>query len=434
MDPLSATRVLVVGGKAGIVRKAAALGLDVVHVQKPSAFDPDVVEHCSQLLLVDYQDVPTVTALVRALHEQRPFTRVFTQTEAAQAVVGHLTDTLGLPGNSERTTRLLHDKPALRALLNDRGIGPVAAVVRPTRDELRDFVKTAGAAVLKPTMGSGSLGVRRIASVDEVDEAWAWREAFGLEDFMAEEWLVGEELSVETFSRAGAHTVVAVTGKETGHGVVELGHVVPARLDDGELSAVASTVEALLEAVGLVDGPAHTELILTAAGPRVVESHSRRGGDRINDLVRLVHGIDLEEATYRLALEGDALPQPGEPEGAAAIRFLVAAPGTVTSVTGTAQAEAADGVVQVDVQVEPGDTVHELRWSEDRCGYVVVHAADTEAAVRRAAEAAAGIVIATEPAVIDGQVATLGTLLGEVDEVLDPFAARVTDPSAAPPR
>ncbi|MBB6439767.1 ATP-grasp domain-containing protein [Streptomyces candidus] len=431
---MSATRVLVVGGKAGIVRKAAALGLDVVHVQKPSAFDPDVVEHCSQLLLVDYQDVPTVTALVRALHEQRPFTRVFTQTEAAQAVVGHLTDTLGLPGNSERTTRLLHDKPALRALLNDRGIGPVAAVVRPTRDELRDFVKTAGAAVLKPTMGSGSLGVRRIASVDEVDEAWAWREAFGLEDFMAEEWLVGEELSVETFSRAGAHTVVAVTGKETGHGVVELGHVVPARLDDGELSAVASTVEALLEAVGLVDGPAHTELILTAAGPRVVESHSRRGGDRINDLVRLVHGIDLEEATYRLALEGDALPQPGEPEGAAAIRFLVAAPGTVTSVTGTAQAEAADGVVQVDVQVEPGDTVHELRWSEDRCGYVVVHAADTEAAVRRAAEAAAGIVIATEPAVIDGQVATLGTLLGEVDEVLDPFAARVTDPSAAPPR
>ncbi|MFH9134344.1 ATP-grasp domain-containing protein [Streptomyces sp. NPDC017524] len=431
---MSATRVLVVGGKAGIVRKAAALGLEVVHVQKPSAFDPDVVEHCSQLLLVDYQDVPTVTALVRALHEQRPFARVFTQTEAAQAVAGHLTDALGLPGNSERTTRLLHDKPALRALLNERGIGPVATVTRPTRAELHDFVKAAGAAVLKPTMGSGSLGVRRIASVDEVDEAWAWREAFGLEEFMAEEWLVGKELSVETFSRAGTHTVVAVTGKETGQGVVELGHVVPAPLDDGELSAVASTVEALLDAVGLVDGPAHTELILTAAGPRVVESHSRRGGDRINDLVRLVHGVDLEEATYRLALGGDPLPRPGKPDGAAAIRFLVASPGTVTSVTGTPRAEAADGVVQVDVQVEPGDRVHELRWSEDRCGYVVVHAADTETAVRRAAEAAALVVIATEPVAADGQAATLGTLLGEVDEVLDPFAARITDPSATSPR
>ncbi|MFF3174046.1 ATP-grasp domain-containing protein [Streptomyces sp. NPDC057900] len=421
---MSATRVLVVGGKAGIVRKAAALGLDVVHIQKPSAFDPDVVEHCSQLLLVDYQDVPTVTALVRALHEQRPFARVFTQTEAAQVVAGHLTDALGLPGNSERTTRLLHDKPALRALLNERGIGPVRTVTRPTAEELRDFVKAAGAAVLKPVMGSGSLGVRRIASVDEVGEAWAWREAFGLDDFMAEEWLVGEELSVETFSRAGAHTVVAVTGKETGQGVVELGHVVPAPLDGAERQAVVATVEALLDAVGLVDGPAHTELILTAAGPRVIESHSRRGGDRINELVRLVHGVDLEEAAYRLALDGDPLPQRAEPTGAAAIRFLVAAPGTVTSVTGAAEAEAMDGVVQVDVQVEPGDTVHELRWSEDRCGHVVVRAADAEAAVRLAAQAAARIVITTEPADgDDGRSATLSTLLDEVDEVLDPFAA-----------
>ncbi len=424
MIPLPATRVLVVGGKAGIVRKAAALGLDVVHVQKPSAFDPDVVEHCSQLLLVDYQDVPTVTALVRALHEQHPFARVFTQTEAAQVVAGHLTDALGLPGNGERTTRLLHDKPALRALLNEQGIGPVRTVTRPTAAELRDFVKAAGPAVLKPTMGSGSLGVRRIASVAEVDEAWAWREAFGLDDFMAEEWLVGEELSVETFSLAGAHTVVAVTGKETGQGVVELGHVVPAPLDGAERQAVVSTVEALLDAVGLVDGPAHTELILTAAGPRVIESHSRRGGDRINELVRLVHGVDLEEAAYRLALDGDPLPQREEPTGAAAIRFLVAAPGTVTSVTGAAEAEAMDGVVQVDVQVEPGDTVHELRWSEDRCGHVVVRAADAEAAVRLAAEAAARIVITTEPAAgDDGRSATLGTLLDEVDEVLDPFAA-----------
>ncbi|MFB7558661.1 ATP-grasp domain-containing protein [Streptomyces brevispora] len=421
---MSATRVLVVGGKAGIVRKAAGLGFEVVHIQKPSAFDPDVVEHCAQLLLVDYQDVPTVTALVRVLHEQRPISRVFTQTEAAQAVVGHLTEALGLPGNSARTTRLLHDKPALRALLNERGIGPVRTLTGPAHAELRDFVKAHGAAVLKPTMGSGSLGVRVITSPDEVDGAWAWREEFGLTDFMVEELLVGDELSVESFSAAGAHTVVALTGKETGGGVVELGHVVPARIGDADLAAVRDMVVALLDAVGLVDGPAHTELILTADGPRVVESHSRRGGDRINDLVRLVHGVDLEESTYRLALEENPVPAGPAADGAAAIRFLVAEPGVVTSVSGVQEAEAADGVVQVDVQVAAGDTVHELRWSEDRCGYVVARGADTGTAVRRAREAAARIVIATEPAAGGARPqATLGDLLEEVDEVLDPFAA-----------
>lgn len=422
---MSATRIVVLGGKAGIVRKAAALGFEVVHVQKPSAFDPDVVPHCAQLLLVDYQDVPTVTALVRALHEQRPIARVFTQTEAAQAVAGHLTDALGLPGNGARTTRLLHDKPALRALLNTRGIGPVATLTNPGREELRDFVKTHGAAVLKPTMGSGSLGVRKIHTVGDVDAAWDWREEFALGDCMVEQLLVGQELSVESFSSGGRHRVVAITGKDTGGGVVELAHVVPAPVTREEQDAVRTLVTDLLDAAGLTDGPAHTEVILTADGPRVVESHSRRGGDRINDLVRMVHGVDLEEATYRLAEDPDPLPGPFPADGAAAIRFLVAAPGVVTAVDGIGDAESADGVVQVDVQVGVGDTVHELRWSEDRCGYVVARAADAETAAHLAREAAARIVITTDgSAAVD--TSTLGDLLDEVDEVLDPFAATAT--------
>ncbi|OKK12256.1 hypothetical protein AMK16_32025 [Streptomyces sp. CB00455] len=416
-----AARILVLGGKAGIVRKAAALGFEVVHVQKPSAFDPDVVAHCAQLLLVDYQDVPTVTALVRALHEQQPISRLFTQTEAAQAVAGHLTDTLGLPGNSARTTRLLHDKPALRALLNGKGIGPVPTLTDPGREELRDFVATHGAAVLKPTMGSGSLGVRKIHSLGETDAAWAWREEFGLDTFMVEQLLVGRELSVESFSSQGRHRIVAITGKDTGGGVVELAHVVPAPVSDDERESVGDLVTALLDAAGLADGPAHTEVILTADGPRVVESHSRRGGDRINDLVRLVYGIDLEEATYRLALETDPLPADCPARGAAAIRFLVAGPGLVTAVSGVEDAESAEGVVQVDVQVSVGDTVHELRWSEDRCGYVMAYAADTGTAERLAREAAARITITTTP-LADTSPATLGDLLDEVDEVLNPFA------------
>ncbi|MCX5586279.1 ATP-grasp domain-containing protein [Streptomyces erythrochromogenes] len=420
---MTATRILVLGGKAVIVRKAAALGYEVVHVQKPSAFDPEVVPHCAQVLLVDYQDVPTVTALVRALHEQRPFARVFTQTEAAQVVAGHLTDTLGLPGNEARTNRLLHDKPALRALLNTRGIGPVPTLTAPGHEELRAFVAEHGGAVLKPTMGSGSLGVRKIESVAEVDAAWAWHEEFGVRDFMVEQLLVGRELSVEGFSVGGRHTIVAITGKDTGGGVVELGHVVPAPITGEEQESVRELVGSLLDAVGLVDGPSHTEVILTADGPRVIESHSRCGGDNINDLVRLVHGIDMEETTYLLADRDEPLSGPYPAEGAAAIRFLVAEPGRVTAVTGVDDARAAEGAFQVSVPLEIGDTVHELRWSEDRCGYVMAYAGDAAAAERLAAAAAAHITITTEPIDRAAQVrSTLGDILGEVDEELNPFA------------
>jgi hypothetical protein len=49
-----------------------------------------------------------------------------------------------------------------------------------------------------------------------------------------------------------------------------------------------------LDAVQLEEGPAHTEITLTSRGPRVIESHDRPGGDRINELVRVAYDVDLK--------------------------------------------------------------------------------------------------------------------------------------------
>ena len=49
-----------------------------------------------------------------------------------------------------------------------------------------------------------------------------------------------------------------------------------------------------LDAVGLVEGPAHTEIRLARNGPRIIESHNRNGGGRINELVRLTFGFDIK--------------------------------------------------------------------------------------------------------------------------------------------
>jgi biotin carboxylase len=414
--------VLIIGDSVRLVEKARPAGVDVIYVQKPSQFDPALVARSDQVLLVDYQRVLLVEGLVRALHRLRHFARIVTQSEAAQLVAGHLVDALGIAGNSGRTSRLLHDKAAMRGLLNERGIGPVPFVVNPSRDQMHAFVETNGGAVVKPTKGSGSLGVRRIGSSGEVDEVWAWCERFAIGDFLVEKLLVGAELSVETFSQAGRHTIVAVTAKDTDGGVVETGHVVPAPLSEAELAPVRELTVRLLDAVGLTDGPSHTEVILTSDGPRIVESHARRGGDRINDLVHIVYGVDLEAATYRLATPSAPLDGMHPARGAAAIRFLTAEPGTVTAVAGLAEARAHDGVVEAMVTVQPGAVVSELRWSEDRCGHVIVHAADAETAVSLARKAADSIVITTEPvAESPSPTATLADLLRPFDEVLDPF-------------
>jgi biotin carboxylase len=416
-------RVLAIGDSIKLVPKAESANIDIVYMQKPSQFDPALIAYCQQLVLVDYQHVPTAVAMATALHEIESIDRIVTQTEAAQLVAGHLTDVLGIAGTTGRTARLLHDKSAMRALLNESGIGPVPYVANPAHGELREFVAANGAAIVKPTMGSGSLGVRRIASLDEVDEVWAWCQAFGLGDFLVEKLLDGPEYSVESFSVNGRHTVVAVTAKETDGGSVELGHVIPAPVTEAELTRIGELTVRLLDAVGLTDGPAHTEVILTADGPRVVESHTRRGGDRINELVRLVYGVDMEEAAYHLGGPGDPLEGRLHPaRGAAAVRFLTAPPGTVTSVTGVDVAKAVEGVVEVVVSVQPGTAVSQLRWSDDRCGHVIARADDPDTAIALARKAAGHVVIATEPFNEDTAPAdTLNAILRPFDEVFDPF-------------
>jgi hypothetical protein len=110
---------------------------------------------------------------------------------------------------------------------------------------------------------------------------------------------------------------------------------------------------------------------------------------------------------------------PHEPHGAAAVRFLTADPGRVVSVTGAGRAAAIDGVLEVEVSVRPGDVVRPTRWSEDRCGHVLVRAHDSAAAAKLARRAAELIRIRTEPSG-DAVPSTLPEILASVDESLWP--------------
>ena len=52
----------------------------------------------------------------------------------------------------------------------------------------------------------------------------------------------------------------------------------------------------------VVASASHTEVIVTAEGPRIVGTHVRLGGDSIPELIQLVSGVDLEELWIRQTL------------------------------------------------------------------------------------------------------------------------------------
>jgi biotin carboxylase len=286
----------------------------------------------------------------------------------------------------------------MRTRLAERGLSPVAAALGRTAEDLHAFGTEHGFPfIAKPVSATGSFGVVLVEAdrVDAVAEEFA---DTGASAFLLEEHLDGPEISVETFTFVGRHVVLALTDKSTGDRFVEAGHTIPAVLDEAVVSEVVELVGAFLDTVGLTDGPSHVEVKLTAAGPRIVEGHCRRGGDRINELVRLAYGVDMEELTVAWAL-GRTEPLAGPPPAlrASAIRFADAPCGELVAVTGQDEVLSDPDVTELRVLHEIGQHVGPVRWSGDRAAYVIATGNTPAEAEAKAAESVARLVFSVTP-------------------------------------
>ncbi len=389
---MSLNRVLAVGGKRPLIEAARSHGLEVVHLQSPAGFDAATAELCAFTVVADFEDIGLAVELARGIDAIRPFVAAVAINEEALLPVAHINEALGRPGVAVRTVELLTDKWKMRTLLNEAGVSEVAARTGRTRADLEDFADRHGFDfIVKPVAGSASYGVSRIGSTEDIGRVWARMTDLGFTGFLMEEFLDGREISVEAFSFNGRHVVLGCTDKETNTGFMEMAHSIPARLGESERGAVVDLVTRFLDTVGLTDGPTHTEVKLTAKGPKIIESHNRRGGDRINTMMKAVYDVDIEALTVAWAARVvEPLEAAPAPRAGAAVRFFEAAPGVVREVRGTENiAEQAD-VVEFHLNFRPGQRVPPLRWSLDRAGYLVVvrdEVADATEAARRYAAA-----------------------------------------------
>ncbi|MER5464337.1 ATP-grasp domain-containing protein [Streptomyces sp. NPDC002668] len=395
--------VLVLGGGTRLPRALRGHGMYVVYGGTPDEFTSAHHEACDEAwLLADGSEDNWVRRAV-ALHQVVPFRRVVTVRERFLTAAARIGDALGLGGNPLDTVLTLKDKFLMRQSFD--GLvdgGAVQARLMHTPGDVDAFVARVGLpVVLKPRDGSGSEDIAVVRDTDGIRAA-RQRVRARPEALLAEEFLSGPEFSIETFTHGGRHKLLAVTEKFTGDNAVEIGHVIPARISADDRTALEETTCRFLDAVGLTEGPAHTEIILTASGPRVVESHNRPGGDGIVDLVRHVHGVDIRDL-LAAQTAGVALPAASEPAGAAATWFLTAAPGIATEVSGWEAAAGRPGVVAVSPGTRAGDTVTPLRGSGDRCGSVTAVAETPDEALDRARGALALVTIRTDAALRDQQ-------------------------------
>jgi biotin carboxylase len=377
------------------ILRAKELGLRVVAVDRNR--DAVGLEHADEAHVVDFADVEGVIDVARRSGIDGVLT---VSADRAVPIVAAVAEDLGLPGIGRQTAHLMTHKVAMRRRLAEGGVPqPRFAAVRARR-EARPAGETVGfPAVLKPADSGGQRGLFLLRSADDLDRhlhAALAESPSG--EAIVEAYTEGLELNGLVVARGGEPYLLLLSDRlrpqGEGFGVGWI-HSYPSRLFGDVLEEAERVALRAVRTLGLRDGIAFPQLIVSEGQALVVEVAARIPGGQMADLAFHALGVDLVEIALRQALGeevGDdiVVPRRSRPT---AIRFLTAKPGPlptgkVTKVSGLERVLQAPGVVQADVFLQEGETIRPVRLDGDRRGYVIA-TGDTNVQALELAEAAA---------------------------------------------
>lgn len=233
-------------------------------------------------------------------------------SDLAVVTVNYVADKLGLVANPVEYTDITTNKYKMRQALSSTGV-PCPSFKVVTDGEMVDVSDMTFPLIVKPTDRSGSRGVKKIMTADELSTAIdrAAGESFKKEAII-EEYIEGQEISVESISFNGQHHILQITDKVTTGApyFVELEHHQPSILPDMVKERVKIIVQEALNALHIHNGASHSELKITPDGDiKVIEIGARMGGDFIgSDLVKLSTGYDFVKGVVEVALGIFKLP------------------------------------------------------------------------------------------------------------------------------
>jgi biotin carboxylase len=380
------------------IARVRELGVRVVAVDKnpdaPGFAEADAGE------AVDFAEPDAVAIVGRVHHVDGVMTLA---ADRAVPVVARVAELLGLPGIGSQAAHLATNKIAMRRAFAEQG------VPQPRYAAVRDYAsaKAAGEtigfpAVLKPADSAGQRGLFLVDDMDDLSRNLPLTlTASPTQEAVLEEFHAGREVNTLLVAREDDVKLITASDRLRPEGVgfgVAVAHLYPSTLYGDAADEVERVALAAVHAIGLRNGIAYPQLLVSGDGVRVVEIAARIPGGQMVEVPRYGVGIDLVEVAVKQAL-GEPVPDElvtPSFQQPFAIRFLTAEPGPlptgeVQTVGPLDKALAFPGVDRVETWIEVGETIRPVQTDGDRRGYVIARGSTNLEALDRA-EAAAGLV------------------------------------------
>lgn len=382
-------RMMILGASAlqvPAIKKAKELGYEIILV--------DYDEHAVGFPLADVKLVVSTLdqeEVYRQALIYEPDVVITSTSDGPVRTAAYVNEKLGKePDLSYEDSLCATIKSHMRKRLEEHGVPiPAYYAVKDFEEFQAAVAALKGECIVKPADNAGSRGVvlldgRRELSTEELQHTYEYSKGNSRNGtVMVEEFMTGAEVSVEAVTVNGKTTIVTITDKfiTPPPYFVELAHSEPSRLSEEIQAQIRGVALQAVKAIGLKNGPSHTEIKVTPDGPKIVELAARLGGDFITSrLVPLSTGVDMVGASVRLATGAEVDLEPKWKKGSA-IHFIQGMEGRIRSITVDEKLCEMEGVEEVSIYKKVGDEVHGTKSSNDRLGHIITVGENAEAAM-----------------------------------------------------
>lgn len=386
-------KILIVGAsilQLPAIKKAKEMGLCVaVADYNPKSVGISFADKYYNASTID------IDAICKVAEDFRPDGIMTLATDMPMRSVAAATSMLGLPGISMETAIKATDKGEMIKSFKQNNVPSPWYYIINSIEELAKY-DISYPCIIKPTDNAGSRGVYLAHDEQELTDHFAYSQHESRSgQVIIEEYLTGNEVSVEILVVGGKINILAITDKLTTGAphFVEMGHSQPSRLPASVIDEIINVAIMAIKAIGIETGPAHVEMMVTSQGVKMIELGARMGGDCITThLVPLSTGIDMIRATIDLSLGLDPDISVKFQKGSA-IRFFKTSTGILRSITGIGETRETNGIIDVVFTKSIGEKIENINSSIDRIGYVISQAQNAEYAIRACSDAMKKITI-----------------------------------------
>jgi biotin carboxylase len=359
---------------------------------------------------IDLKDKERIEELARALASGGNLAGIMTAGTDFSATVAWATERLGLPGIPYEAALDASDKERMRGCFARASLpspafavftGPPApSVFGDCRAVITEKGRVPYPVVVKPVDNMGARGCRLARTPEELGRAVEDALCFSRSGrVIVEEYMDGPEFSVDALVYKGEMTVCGLADRHIFFPpyFIEMGHTLPAALDDADADAILRVFEAGARALGITHGAAKGDMKLTSRGPMIGEIAARLSGGYMSGWTYpYASGVSLTEGAVRIAIGEAPAGLAPKRRWTSAERACISIPGRVSAIRGVLEAETGQYVKQVFLRVKAGSTVRFPENNVAKCGNVISAAPSRELAAEAAEASARAVLIRLE--------------------------------------